>query len=283
MPVHLPVRPHVDMRSHHFGVPAPPPVLELEVRLARQQARAEASSKPNFLQATFEQGRARLAVAGEEGRKTRRCQELETREPRVERGTLRSAPATHSGARFGKKSELQEKPDRDRLAGAGSGCHPRDIEGAILLAWCRAHLRRHINRAAPGNARPDKCWERIGKIFHLSRVRPRHRDRKAAKDGQSPSFGIARRQLARLAVIGGKISFGTGSAGGPPDDLSPWLPWSMDTHRRDVAYVGRDAGARQRSPPLVVDNSRLFIPPWMRIPLASHILALAADMPGADG
>ena len=42
------------------------------------------------------------------------------------------------------------------------------------------------------------------------------------------------------------------------------------------AHIGWDAEARERNLPLVVNNARFLILPWVRIPnLASHILALS--------
>ena len=213
----------------------------------------------------------------------------------------------------------------------------REMEGAIVLAWCWAHLRRKFIQAAAGNAGLD-TWRdrwlvRIGKIYHLNEVRLRHWDREAGVDGQSQKFEIAHRQLRnavdrlnalaqkelagpaskdrrakalaslirhrqglsvflgrpevpmdnnlierlqRRAVIGRKLSFGSDSlegaafsatmysitgtlrmngvdirkwlddwlaacaahGGAAPDDLSPWLPWSMGAERRRALAAG---------------------------------------------
>ena len=48
-----------------------------------------------------------------------------------------------------------------------------------------------------------------------------------------------------------------------------------DAGGRD-AWIGWDAGGRERNLPLVVNNARFLILPWVRIPnLASHIPALS--------
>ena len=207
----------------------------------------------------------------------------------------------------------------------------RVLGGIVVLAWCWVHLRRKFIQAAAGNDALDKWrdrWlDRIGRLFHLNRVRLRHYDPEAGMEGQSRRFGIAHRQLQgavdrlfalaekelagpagsdrrakalnslvrhreglcvfvdrpgipmdnnlperiqRGPVIGRKLSFGSdslegarfsatmfgifetlrmngidvrrwlddwlaacaGNGGRPPDDLAPWLPWSMDGDRR---------------------------------------------------
>ena len=207
----------------------------------------------------------------------------------------------------------------------------RVLGGILILAWCWSHVRRKFIEAAAGNDALE-TWEnrwldRIGKLFHLNRVRLKHDDPEAGMDQQSRKFGIAHRQLQRAVdklfalaeteragpagsdrrakalnslvrhrgglcvfvdrpdipmdnnlperiqrgpVIGRKLSFGSdslegarysammygiietlrmngidvrtwlddwlsacaGNGGQPPDDLSPWLPWSMDEDRR---------------------------------------------------
>ena len=207
----------------------------------------------------------------------------------------------------------------------------RVLGGILILAWCWSHVRRKFIEAAAGNDALE-TWEnrwldRIGKLFHLNRVRLKHYDPEAGMDQQSRKFGIAHRQLQRAVdklfalaeteragpagsdrrakalnslvrhrgghcvfvdrpdipmdnnlperiqrgpVIGRKLSFGSdslegarysammygiietlrmngidvrtwlddwlsacaGNGGQPPDDLSPWLPWSMDEDRR---------------------------------------------------
>ena len=207
----------------------------------------------------------------------------------------------------------------------------RVLGGILILAWCWVHVRRKFIEAAAGNDALE-TWEnrwldRIGKLFHLNRVRLKHYDPEAGMDQQSRKFGIAHRQLQRAVdklfalaeteragpagsdrrakalnslvrhrgglcvfvdrpdipmdnnlperiqrgpVIGRKLSFGSdslegarysammygiietlrmngidvrtwlddwlsacaGNGGQPPDDLSPWLPWSMDEDRR---------------------------------------------------
>ena len=207
----------------------------------------------------------------------------------------------------------------------------RVLGGILILAWCWVHVRRKFIEAAAGNdaleAWENRWLDRIGKLFHLNRVRLKHYDPEAGMDQQSRKFGIAHRQLQRAVdklfalaeteragpagsdrrakalnslvrhrgglcvfvdrpdipmdnnlperiqrgpVIGRKLSFGSdslegarysammygiietlrmngidvrtwlddwlsacaGNGGQPPDDLSPWLPWSMDEDRR---------------------------------------------------
>lgn len=207
----------------------------------------------------------------------------------------------------------------------------RVLGGVLVLAWCWVHLRRKFIQAAAGNDALDKWrdrWlDRIGRVFHLNRVRLKHCDPEAGMEGQSRKFGTAHRRLQgavdrlfalaerelagpagsdrrskalnslvrhrgglcvfvdrpdvpmdnnlperiqRGPVIGRKLSFGSdslegarftammygifetlrmngidvrrwlddwlsacaGNGGQPPDDLAPWLPWSMGEDRR---------------------------------------------------
>lgn len=207
----------------------------------------------------------------------------------------------------------------------------RVLGGVLVLAWCWAHVRRKFIQAAAGNDAlekwKDRWLDRIGRLFHLNRVRLKHFDPEAGMEGQSRRFGVAHRQLRsatdrlfalaekelagpagsdrratalnslvrhrdglsvfldrpetpmdnnfaeriqRGPVIGRKLSFGSdslegarfsammygifetlrmngidvrkwlddwlaacaGNGGQPPDDLAPWLPWSMDGDRR---------------------------------------------------
>ena len=212
----------------------------------------------------------------------------------------------------------------------------RTLGATLTLAWCWSHVRRKFIQAAAGNAALDKWrdrWlDRIGRLFHLNRIRLEHHDPEVGMEGQSGRFGIAHRRLRRevdrlfalaerelagpagsdrrskalnslvshrgglslfldrprvpmdnnLAeriqrgpVIGRKLSFGSdslegarfsaamqgilgtlrmngidvrrwlddwlsacaGNGGRPPDDLTPWLPWSMDRDRRRALAV----------------------------------------------
>ena len=207
----------------------------------------------------------------------------------------------------------------------------RVLGGVLVLAWCWTHVRRKFIQAAAGNDALEKWkdrWrDRIGRLFHLNRVRLKHFAPDAGPEAQSRKFGIAHRQLCsatdrlfalaetelagpagsdrramalnslvrhrdglsvfldrpetpmdnnvaeriqRGPVIGRKLSFGSDSlegarfsammygifetlrmngidfrtwlddwlvscaenGGQPPDDLAPWLPWSMDGDRR---------------------------------------------------
>ena len=207
----------------------------------------------------------------------------------------------------------------------------RLLGGTLVLAWCWSHVRRKFIEAAAGTDTLDKWrdrWlDRIGRLFHLNRVRLEHWDPEVGMEGQSRRFrtahrrlrgeadrlfALAERELAgpagsdrrskalnslvrhreglsvfldrpwvpmdnnlaeriqRGPVIGRKLSFGSdsldgarfsaamhgifatlrmngidvrrwlddwlsacaGNGGQPPDDLTPWLPWSMDRDRR---------------------------------------------------
>ena len=214
----------------------------------------------------------------------------------------------------------------------------RVLGGILILAWCWAHVRRKFIEAAAGNDAlekwADRWLDRIGKVYHLNRVRLKHYDPDVGMDQQSRKFGIAHRRVKRAVdrlfalaekeragpagsdlrakalnsllrhrdglcvfvdrpdvpmdnnlservhrgpVIARKLSFGSDSlkgalfsammygiietlrmngidvrkwlddwlsacaanGGQPPDDLSPWLPWSMDEDRRRQLKAAR--------------------------------------------
>ncbi len=77
----------------------------------------------------------------------------------------------------------------------------RVLGGILILAWCWVHVRRKFIEAAAGNdaleAWENRWLDRIGKLFHLNRVRLKHYDPEAGMDQQSRKFGIAHRQLQR--------------------------------------------------------------------------------------
>ena len=215
----------------------------------------------------------------------------------------------------------------DRYAAYGKMA--RELDGKVILCWCRVHQRRDFIECAAGQAKLTQwCegWiERIASVYRLNEARLEHYD--PGLERQTPEFDAAQgelkkavdglfahaeRELAALpakaregkalrsllkhreglsvfagkpqvpmdnnaaergrrgAVIGRRLSFGSDSEKGadftaimysvvgtlsmhgidvlrwleawleacakngrkPPDDLSPWLPWSMSEERK---------------------------------------------------
>lgn len=119
----------------------------------------------------------------------------------------------------------------------------------------------------------------------LADLQPLRLEPVAAK---SPNHALFSRYLARHHYLGFR---------GPVGETVAYL--ARDRHGRDLAcllfgaaawktkprdnWIGWDAATRARRLPLVANNSRFLILPWVRVPhLASHLLGLAARRLSAD-
>ena len=88
--------------------------------------------------------------------------------------------------------------------------------------------------------------------------------------------------LGYTPLVGGQLRYAVEDCQGRPLAMLGFSAAAWKTAPRD-AWIGWDAGARQRNLHLVVNNARFLIMPWVRIPnLASHILALARRQLVAD-
>ena len=81
--------------------------------------------------------------------------------------------------------------------------------------------------------------------------------------------------LGYTPLVGAQLRYAVEDPQGRPLAMLGFSAAAWKTAPRD-AHIGWDAGARERNLPLVVNNARFLILPWVRIPnLASHILALS--------
>ena len=148
----------------------------------------------------------------------------------------------------------------------------RELGDRLTLAFCWVHARRDFIKCAAGNETLTE-WERrwtgrIARLYRLNGARLEQHDAGLDADRRNPAFAAAHRELERalgqlfaaarreldglpdeareggplrsllnhragLSVFLDKPGVPMDNGGCAPDDLSPWLPWSMDAERRN--------------------------------------------------
>ena len=127
----------------------------------------------------------------------------------LRRAVSRDAARFRAGARRGAGAAGRPfagvAPGTVPVRGACPACRrPARVPGGVPVpAWRWSHVRRKSVQAAAGNGAPEKRkdrWlDRIGRLFHLNRVRLKRSGPEAGTEGQPRRFGAAHRRLRSAA------------------------------------------------------------------------------------